>query len=56
MTPYVFGNVDNSSEIAQTELFAPIALIVKATSDEEAIAFANDTEFGLSSAIFTRIP
>lgn len=53
MTPYVFGNVDNSSEIAQTELFAPIALVVKASSDEEAIQFANDTEFGLSSAIFT---
>lgn len=53
MTPYVFGNVDNVSEIAQTELFGPITLIVKATSDEEAIAFANDTEFGLSSAIFT---
>ena len=54
MTPYVFGNVNNASEIAQTELFAPISLIMKATSDEEAIAFANDTEFGLSSAIFTR--
>lgn len=53
MTPYVFGNVDNASEIAQAELFAPIALVIKAASDEEAIAFANDTEFGLSSAIFT---
>lgn len=53
MTPYVFGNVDNASEIAQTELFAPIALMVKASSDEEALAFANDTEYGLSSAIFT---
>lgn len=53
MTPYVFGNVDNDSELAQTELFAPIALIVRAKSDEEALAFANDTEFGLSSAIFT---
>lgn len=53
MTPYVFGNVDNSSELAQTELFAPIALMVKASTDEEAIALANDTNFGLSSAIFT---
>lgn len=53
MTPYVFGNINNSSELAQTELFGPIALVVKATSDEEAIAFANVTEFGLSSAIFT---
>ncbi|WP_068672110.1 aldehyde dehydrogenase family protein [Oceanobacillus sp. Castelsardo] len=53
MTPYVFGNVDNSSELAQTELFAPIALVVNAASDEEAMAFASDTEFGLSSSLFT---
>lgn len=53
MTPYIFGNVDNASEIAQTELFAPIALIIKAASDEEAISIAKDTPFGLSSAIFS---
>lgn len=53
MTPYVFGHVDNASEIAQTELFAPIALMVKAESDEEAMRFAAETEYGLSSAIFT---
>jgi aldehyde dehydrogenase (NAD+) len=54
LTPYVFVNVDNSSTLAQTELFAPIAPIIKATSDEEAIELANQTEYGLSSAIFTQ--
>jgi len=53
LTPYVFGNVDNASEVAQNELFAPIALLIKASSDEEAIELANDTEYGLSSSIFT---
>lgn len=53
LTPYVFGNVDNSSEVAQSELFAPIAILIKASSDGQAIEFANDTEHGLSSAIFT---
>lgn len=53
LTPYVFGNVDNSSEVAQSELFAPIALLIKASSDDHAIELANDTEYGLSSAIFT---
>lgn len=53
LTPFVFTNVKNSSKLAQTELFAPIATIIKAESDEEAIEFANDTEYGLSSAIFT---
>jgi aldehyde dehydrogenase (NAD+) len=45
--------VDNKSKLAQTELFAPIATIIKANSDEEAIQLANDTEYGLSSSIFT---
>lgn len=53
LTPYVFVDVDNSSRLAQTELFAPIAPIIKAASDEEAIHLANQTEYGLSSAIFT---
>ncbi|MDF2039368.1 aldehyde dehydrogenase family protein [Cytobacillus oceanisediminis] len=53
ITPFVFTNVDNSSNLAQTELFAPIATIIKADSDEQAIEMANDTEYGLSSAIFT---
>ncbi|MFD2507768.1 aldehyde dehydrogenase family protein [Halalkalibacter alkalisediminis] len=53
LTPFVLTNVDNKSEIAQSELFAPIATIIKAKSDEEAIELANDTPHGLSSAIFT---
>ncbi len=53
LTPYVFTGVTNEGQLAQQELFAPIALIIKANSDKEAIAFANDTEYGLSSSIFT---
>ncbi|GAB4071931.1 aldehyde dehydrogenase family protein [Barrientosiimonas marina] len=54
LTPTVIGNVDNDSELAQTEMFSPIALIIKADSDDDVIAKANDTAFGLSSAIFSR--
>lgn len=53
MTPYVFTNVKSSSKLAQTELFAPIASIIKAQTDNEAIEIANDTTYGLSSSIFT---
>lgn len=53
LTPYIFIDVDNKSKLAQTELFAPISTIIKANSDENAIELANDTEYGLSSAIFT---
>lgn len=54
MRPYVFTNVSNDSEIAQTELFAPIALMIKASSDEAALAIAEETDYGLSSSIFTK--
>lgn len=54
IVPTVFVDVKNDSELAQTELFAPIATIIKATSNDEAIEFANDTIYGLSSAIFSK--
>ncbi|WP_339164543.1 aldehyde dehydrogenase family protein [Siminovitchia sp. FSL W7-1587] len=53
MTPFIFADVKNDSHIAQTELFAPIALVIKAETDEEAIKIAGETDRGLSSAIFT---
>lgn len=53
LSPYVFTNVKNDSEVAQTELFAPIALIIKAETDEEAVEMAGETDHGLSSSIFT---
>ncbi|KZS46127.1 aldehyde dehydrogenase [Paenibacillus glucanolyticus] len=53
LTPAIFGNVFPDSRLAQTEYFSPIVSIIKAASDEEAIEIANNTEFGLSSAIFT---
>lgn len=53
LTPTVIGNAANDSDLVQSEMFSPIALIVKGSSDEDIIAKANDTEFGLSSAIFS---
>jgi len=54
LTPTVIGNADNDSELTQTEMFSPIALIIKSDSDEDIIAKANDTNFGLSSTIFSK--
>lgn len=53
ISPFVFVDVPNDSTLAQTEIFGPIAQIIPAETDEQAIEFANDTEYGLSSAIFT---
>lgn len=54
VAPHVFADVTNSSEFARHEIFGPVAPIIKAANEAEALAFANDTEFGLSSAVFTR--
>ncbi|MGI0522857.1 aldehyde dehydrogenase family protein [Rhizobium giardinii] len=51
--PHVFANVTNDSDFARQEIFGPVAPLIRATSEAEALAFANDTEFGLSSAVFT---
>ncbi|WP_462410523.1 aldehyde dehydrogenase family protein [Neobacillus sp. Marseille-QA0830] len=53
LTPFIFGDVKNDSDLAQTELFSPVVSLIKASSDEEAIELANDTVYGLSSAVFT---
>lgn len=53
LTPTIFRDVKNSDHIAQTELFSPVVSIIQAETDEEAIEIANDTMYGLSSAIFS---
>lgn len=54
LTPFIFADVDNASALAQTELFAPIAAVIRAKTDEEAVQLANQTDYGLSASIFTR--
>jgi aldehyde dehydrogenase (NAD+) len=53
ITPYVFANVKNDSTLAQTEIFGPVATIITAENDEEAIRLASEVKYGLSSSIFT---
>ncbi|EMD32652.1 hypothetical protein CERSUDRAFT_118679 [Gelatoporia subvermispora B] len=48
----VVGNVHPHAEIAQREMFAPIALILKYDTVEEAIALANGTRYGLGASVF----
>ena len=51
--PTVFGNVDNGSTIAQEEIFGPVLSVIPADDEADAINIANDTIYGLNSAVFT---
>src|ERR1700677_4713524 len=51
--PTVFGDVDNSSTIAQEEIFGPVLSVIPADDENHAIAIANDTIYGLNASVFT---
>jgi aldehyde dehydrogenase (NAD+) len=54
LPPHVFSGVTNEMAIARNETFGPIAAIITAFGEKHALQLANDTEYGLSSAVFTR--
>ncbi|MGD0115412.1 MAG: aldehyde dehydrogenase family protein [Dehalococcoidia bacterium] len=51
--PTIFTNVDNKMRIAQEEIFGPVVCVIKYDSDEEAIAIANDSIYGLAGGVFS---
>jgi aldehyde dehydrogenase (NAD+) len=53
LEPTVFGHVDNHSVLAQEEIFGPVLSVIPADSEEQAIAIANDTVYGLNNSVFT---
>jgi aldehyde dehydrogenase (NAD+) len=54
MEPTVFADVDPKMRIAQEEIFGPVVSVIPCEDMEDAIAIANNIEYGLSSAIYTR--
>ena len=52
--PTVFANVTKDMDIFQQEIFGPVVGITKADSDEEAIALANNSEYGLAATLYTK--
>lgn len=53
VAPAIFTDVDRQSSLVQEEIFGPVLTVQTFDSDEEAIELANDTPFGLASAVFT---
>lgn len=52
--PTIIANVPRNARIVQEEIFGPVAILLRVSSVDEAIEVANDCEFGLQAACFTR--
>jgi len=52
--PTVLGNIPDNARLLKEEIFGPVAPVKSFSSDDEAIAAANDTEFGLVAYVYTR--
>ncbi len=56
LAPQVLVNVNNDMEVMREETFAPVAGVMPAESDEEAIRMMNDSPYGLTASIWTEDP
>jgi len=54
MQPTILADVDNKMRVAQEEIFGPVACFLKFKDEEEAIRLANESEYGLGGAVWTK--
>jgi len=54
LTPQILTDVTHEMRVMRDESFGPVVGIMKVSSDEEAIALMNDSEFGLTASLWTR--
>jgi 1-pyrroline-5-carboxylate dehydrogenase len=52
--PTIFAGVGSRARIAQEEIFGPVLSVIEADGYDDALRIANDTEFGLTGAVFTK--
>lgn len=52
--PTIFADVDRNARLAQEEIFGPVLAVIKCRDFEDGLDIANDTEYGLTGALFSR--
>ncbi|MBP1761531.1 MAG: Aldehyde Dehydrogenase [Firmicutes bacterium] len=54
MQPTILADVDNKMTVAQEEIFGPVVCVIKFKTEQEVIDMANDSEYGLGGAVWTK--
>ena len=54
--PTIFANVDNRTTIAQEEIFGPVLSVIPYDSEDDAVAIANDSPYGLAGGVWAATP
>jgi 4-(gamma-glutamylamino)butanal dehydrogenase len=52
--PTIFDEVSNQMKIAREEIFGPVLSVIPFSTEDEAVALANDTNYGLAASLYTR--
>ncbi|ENP2076271.1 aldehyde dehydrogenase PuuC [Klebsiella michiganensis] len=52
--PTIFVDVDPASALSQEEIFGPVLVVTRFKTEEQALALANDSRYGLGAAVWTR--